>query len=327
MTGTDSGGLVAMIATRHFVGRFARLACLVLAVLGAGTLPAVTQQAGSQPVPAVLPATAQVPMTRIAVPITQPWLNGLSSIHTTDGERVLALSNQGFLAQGRLERDRAGRLTGVRWLGAQALGFGDGRPLTNGFRAAEGLAVAPDGRIFVSFEYHNRVWTYRQPGAPAEDLGAHVDFGRLRHGRGFEALALAPDGALYAIPERPARMTHGFPSYRWQNGQWYGAFRMPADGPFLPVSADFGPDGLLYVLEFSSGSGQGAQSQIRRFQVQGDAMGRGTLVLRTAPGQFGRLSGLSIWRNRTGQLRATLVSDNGGMADRPAELVEMILSR
>ena len=264
---------------------------------------------------------------RVQIPADQVWLHGLSSIHTTDGRRFLALSNRGFLIEGQLRRDRAGRLAGWAPSGVHTLTFPDGRPLGNGFRAAEGLAVARDGRLFISFEYHNRVWTWAQPGALPQDTGAHRDFSRLRHGRGFEALAISPDGSVYAIPERPARMTHGFPSYRWTNGTWHGSFRMPNDGNFLPVSADFGPDGQLYVLEFDTGSGQGAQSQIRRFPVQGDRMGRGAVVMRSAPGQFGRLSGLAVWRGSGGQLRATMLSDNGGMTGRPAELVELVLPR
>lgn len=300
----------------------------VLALLAAiWVMPAAG--AAQAPVVAVGLADAPPPLAATQVPVlpTQPWLNGLSAIDTPDGQRFTALSNFGYVIEGRLERNAAGQLTGLRPEHARPLVFADGRPLTNGFRAAEGLAVAPDGRLFISFEYHTRVWTYRTADARPEDLGAHRDFERLPNGRGLASLALARDGSLYAIPERPARMTHGFPSYRWANGEWVGSFRMPSDGSFLPVGADFGPDGLLYVLEHSTGAGHGGQSQIRRFPVQGDRMGRGELVMRSAPGQFGYLAGVSIWRDRSGRLIATMVADNGGMADRPGALVEVVLAR
>lgn len=318
-----------MLSRRVPIRALARISFLCLVVLAVLTgIPGATSaalQAQTVPVRAAVQAPASV--DRIRVPADQPWLHGLSSIHTTDGRRFLALSNRGFLIEGQLQRDRAGRLTGWAPRGVHTLTFPDGRPLGNGFRAAEGLAVARDGRLFISFEFHNRVWTWARPGAPPQDTGAHRDFARLRHGRGFEALAIGPDGSVYAIPERPARMTHGFPSYRWTNGTWHGSFRMPNDGNFLPVSADFGPDGQLYVLEFDTGRGQGAVSQIRRFPLRGDVLGRGAVVMRSAPGQFGRLSGLAVWRGPGGRLRATMVSDNGGMADRPAELVELTLPR
>jgi len=306
------------------------LFCAGLILSGPGPAPAQAQatgahRAGTQPSVAALTAGAPVAPSRVAIPASEVWLHGLSSIHTTDGQRFLALSNRGFLIHGRFQRDRAGRLTGFAPEGVHTLTFPDGRPLTNGFRAAEGLAVAPDGRLFVAFEYHNRVWTWARPGARPQDTGAHRDFARLRNGRGFEALAIGPDGSVYAIPERPARMTHGFPAYRWSNGEWVGSFRMPSDGNFLPVSADFGPDRHLYVLEYDPGSGQGARSQIRRFPVQGDAMGRGVVVMRSAPGQFGRLSGLSVWGGPRGPLRATMISDNGGISDRASELIETVL--
>ena len=313
-----------MLYVSFSFGAAARVCLICLAGLGL-TIPG--NPALAQTVPVAQLAEAPVPASRVAIIPDQPWLHGLSSIHTTDGSRALVLSNRGYLIAGQLQRDRSGRLTGFRPEGVHTLTFHDGRPLGNGFRAAEGLAVAPDGRLFISFEYHNRVWTWARPGALPQDTGAHRDFARLRNGRGFEALAIARDGSVYAIPERPARMTHGFPAYRWTDGGWHGSFRMPNDGAFLPVSADFGPDGLLYVLEHDSGGGQGTQSQIRRFPVQGDRMGRGAVVLRSAPGQFGRLSGLSVWRDRGGQLRATMVADNGGMADRAGELVEFLLPR
>lgn len=313
-----------MIAFR-LSGRRARLGSLC-ALLLAALMSATAPQAQTRLVVAVPETTAQI-SGRVSIRPAEPWLHGLSSIHTDDGQRFVALSNFGYVIHGRFERDGAGRLTGFRPEQAIPLTFPDGRPLTNGFRAAEGLAVARDGRIFVSFEYHTRVWTYRSPGAPPEDLGVHGDFARLPNGRGLEALALAPNGDLYAIPERPARLTHGFPSYRWHRGEWVGSFRMPSDERFLPVSADFGPDGLLYVLEYDSGGGGGAVAQIRRFAVQGDRMGPGTVVLRSAPGQFGRVSGLSVWRDRGGRLRAMMVTNNGGLPDRAGELVEVLLAR
>lgn len=304
-----------------FRGPLACVLCLGL------TLPAAAQE---RVVPAAVasetPAPAPVAATRIAVPVSEPWMMGLTGIHTQDGQRVTAVTNFGFVIEGRIERDGAGRMTGFRPLHARQLAFPDGRALTNGFRAAEGLAVGRDGRLFVSFEYHTRVWTYARADAAPQDLGQHIDFARLPNGRGLAALALAVNGSLYAIPERPARMTHGFPSYRWQDGEWVGSFRMPSDGRFLPVGADFGPDGLLYVLEHE-GAGGSVRSQIRRFPVQGDRMGRGEVVMRSAPGQFGNLSSLSVWRDRGGRLRATMVSDNGGLAERPTELVEVVLPR
>lgn len=312
----------------HPCGPLARLAgcCLVIGALALpGAVGAQTRVAAAVPQAAEEPA-AQI-LGRISIQPAEPWLHGLSSIHTPDGRRFTALSNMGFVIRGRLGRDGAGRLTGFHPETIQTLNFGDGRPLTNGFRAAEGLAVAPDGRIFVSFEYHTRVWTWRSPDATPEDLGVHRDFARLPNGRGLESLAIARNGDLYAIPERPARMTHGFPSYRWHDGEWLGSFRMPSDGRFLPVSADFGPDGHLYVLEHDPGTGAGAISQIRRFAVQGDRMGPGSVVMRSAPRQFGRLSGLSLWRDAGGRIRAVMVADNGGMAERAGELVEMVLGR
>ncbi len=309
------------------IGRLAApLAGLILLCAAAATAVAqeTIQTAGLTGPAAAAPAPSQA--VRIAVASAESWMAGLTGLHTTDGINVLAITSYGFVIRGRFERDGAGRLTGFRPIQARQLAFPDGRALSNGYRAAEGLAVDRSGRLYVSFEYQTRVWTYAAPDALPQDLGAHGDFARLPNGRGLASLALAQDGSLYAIPERPARMTHGFPAYRWQGGQWVGSFRMPSDGSFLPVGADFGPDGRLYVLEHA-GAPQGGVSQIRRFPVQRDAMGRGEVVIRSAPGQFGYLASLSVWRDRGGRLRATMVADNGGVAGRPTEFVEVMLRR
>lgn len=317
-----------MIRLLRVTGASAPALVLWLVAVTAGAQTTI-QTAGlaAPPAEAAVAAPAPVQAVRIEVPATEGWLAGLTGLHTADGRRAVAITNFGFVIEGRFERDGSGRLIGFRPLQARQLAFPDGRALTNGFRAAEGLAVGRDGRLFVSFEYHTRVWTFGTPEARPQDLGAHEDFARLPNGRGLASLALAADGALYAIPERPARMTHGFPSYRWQDGRWTGSFRMPSEGRFLPVGADFGPDGWLYVLEHE-GPVQGGASQIRRFPVQGDRMGAGQVLMRSAPGQFGYLSSLSVWRDRSGRLRATMVSDNGGpTSGRPTEVVEVLLPR
>lgn len=265
-------------------------------------------------------------VARLDLPLAPGGINDFSGIATRDGVTLTLLSDHGFLLTARLQRGYGQQITGIQYLHQVPLMDAQGIALHGARHDSEGLAIGPDGRIYVSFEQHNRVTTFARPGAPEQSLGEHFDFERMRAGRGMEALALAADGSLYAIPERPARATYGFPSYRLRNGEWEGSFRLPQDGTFLPVGADFGPDGLLYVLERDEGA-QGLRSQVRRFAVRGRAISEPLVVMRSAYGQFPNLEGLSVFRDWSGRIRLLMVSDDDLALGPRSEIIDLVLNR
>jgi len=258
-------------------------------------------------------------------PVQDERLHRFTAIHTTDGMNILLLSDRGVLATARLRRGQGGAITGIETQSIQFLRDTEGRPLTGPFRNAQGIAVGQDGRIFVSFEGHGRVWSYAAPDAPAQALPVHRDFARLTVGAGLSALAIGRSGVIHAIPQRPARMTHGIPSYHFWNGEWAGSFRLPADNGFHPVAADIGPDGRLYLLEQGQGE-SGRRVQIRRFLLAGSRIDGGAVVMRSAANGFDALSGLSIWRGSTGALRALMISHTI-TPERPNALIEVGLAQ
>lgn len=252
-------------------------------------------------------------------------LNRFTAIHTDDGAAVMLLTDQGALVAGRVQRGPAGAISGVEIRAIRYLRDQVGAPLSGPWRDAQGIAVTADGRIFVSFEGHGRVWAYAAPGAPATALPTHPDFARLSVGAGLSALAVSRSGVVYAIPQRAARMTYGIPSYHYWNDEWAGSFRLPTDGDFFPVAADIGPDGHLYLLERADNGG-GRRAQLRRFVLQGSRIDAGAVVMRSAAGEFGELRGLSVWRGRDGGLRALMVS-HARVPGQPSMLVEVVLPR
>lgn len=266
-------------------------------------------------------------VARFQIPAMSGGVNDFSGIASSDGVNLLLLSDHGFIAEARLQRGYGQQITGMQLRRVVPLTDQDGHPLTGSLHDSEGIAVGRDGSIYVSFEQHNRVLRYPTLGAPAQDMGEHADFSRLRTGRALEALAIDRNGWIYAIPERPARATYGFPSYRWRPGEgWTGSFRVPSDGTFLPVGADFGPDGRLYVLEREQGA-RGYRSQVRRFVVNGRAIGpEDDVVLRSDFGQFGNLEGLSVFRDWSGRIRLLMVEDDD-LGRGTSELVDVVLNR
>ncbi|WP_068296119.1 esterase-like activity of phytase family protein [Pararhodobacter sp. CCB-MM2] len=312
-----------MIAARLLRSAVLTLAALLPAAL-AQAQPATYYAGVVQHPPTSIPATQVV--ARYTLPRMSGGVNDFSGIATRDGVNIIMVSDHGYLVRGRLQRGYGQSIDGMELRQFVPLLDENGQPLGAGMRDAEGVSIGRDGAIYVAFEEHNRVLRYARAGGPAQDLGVHRDFSRLRAGRGLESVAVAPDGRVYSIPERAARATYGFPSYVWRNGAgWDGAFRLPSDGQFLPVGADFGPDGRLYVLEREY-SARGYRSQVRRFSVNGQGISEGQWVMRSEVGQFGNLEGLAVFRDWGGRIRLLMVSDD----DRgrgPSELIDVVVNR
>ena len=189
---------------------------------------------------------------------------------------------------------------------------------------SEGLAIGVDGTMFISTEapQHRLFRADGQDIVIAIPLPQHPDFPKLQGNSSLEALAIGPDGALYTIPERSGRATRPFPVYRFLNGVWDIPFDIPRRGTHLVVGADIGPDNRLYVLERNF-TGIGFQSRVRRFNMDGS--GEETLI-DTANGTHDNLEGISVWRDATGALRITMISDDNFRFFQKTEIVEYQIS-
>ncbi|WP_333827039.1 esterase-like activity of phytase family protein [Pararhodobacter sp.] len=293
----------------------------ILMALAISAAPALAQDAAA---PAPPPPAPQV-LSQLFWQASDARLQRFTGIDTDDGVAVIMVTDEGVLAQGRLERAGDGRITGVQPQQIRYLRDPDGAPLTGPRRNAQAVALGDGGRIFVAFQGYGRVLAYAAPDASATQLAGHPDFARLTVGAGLTGLAVSRSGVLYAIPERAARMTYGTPSYHFWNGEWAGSFRLPADGQFHPVGADIGPDGRLYILERERAA-EGRRVQLRRFILQGSRIDAGTVVMRSAFGQFSDLSGVSVWGRGNGPLRALMTGYARGPGAR-SEIVELFLPR
>lgn len=244
-----------------------------------------------------------------------PAFGGWSAIHVFDGgEDFIAIGDRGVRIGGRFMRTD-GRITGVTAGPVRPLPDETGAPLTGLRSDAEGLAVAPDGRVFISFEGIARVRIEDRGDGLPERLPRHPHFAAMQGNSALEALAIGPDGALYAVPERSGRMTRPFPVYRFRAGKWDIPFHLPRNGPWLVAGADIGPDARLYLLERDF-TGFGFRTRVRRFDLTG---GGEQVLLET--GAHDNLEGISVWRAPDG-LRMTLISDDNFRWLQRTEVVE-----
>jgi hypothetical protein len=240
---------------------------------------------------------------------------------TADGAQFVAISDRGWIVEGRLVR-RDGRLAGVEAGAIARLADQRGGPLREKMEDAEGLAMDAAGRLYISFEGRHRVWSYDTANGAARALPRHADFAQLQDNSGLEALAIGPDGALYTLPERSGRYDRPFPVYRYAEGRWSMPFSLPRRGEYLPVGADFGPDGRLYLLERHFTGLFGFTSRIRRFTLDAGGVTAEETLLTTATGARDNLEGLSVWRDAAGAIRLTLVSDDNFHFLQSTEIVE-----
>jgi hypothetical protein len=250
---------------------------------------------------------------------------GLSGIEVTeDGSGFLAVGDRGWWLQGRFKRN-GDRIEGVDIERLEAIKGSDGLPVSarrvGDWSDAEGLALAPDGTAWVSFERWAHVWRYDQPFARARSIKDHPTFYDHADNWQLEAAAIDPDGTVYVFSEKP--LIEGFPIYRLNaGGLWAIDGFLPERDVFAIVGADFNTDGTLYLLERKLVVGLWWQSRIRQVRLDGSL---DETIWTSERGEFDNLEGISVWRDAEG-LRLTLVSDNNGSERTPTEFVEFRVS-
>jgi hypothetical protein len=252
---------------------------------------------------------------------------GFSAIELdAEGLGFVALSDHGAFVQGRLQRDAEGLLTGVT-AGPLTLLKGKGEaPLANGRTDSEGLAIAPDGTVFISFEGPARVLRYDQLGGSAVNLPTPREFEGMKHNSALEALAIGPDGSLYTLAEDPGPVGRPAPVYRFKDGAWTGFGTIRHGDDFLSVAADVGPDGRFYLLQREFAGLAGFASRLLRYDIGEAGLTGRTVLFQTDLGTHDDLEGLSVWRDAAGHLRATMVSDNNFSVFFTTEIVEYRLA-
>ena len=249
---------------------------------------------------------------------------GVSGLEVTaDGSEFLAVTDKGWWLKGRF--NRSGEvIIGVEIERIEPIIGQDGLPVAarrvGDASDAEGLALSPDGRAWVSFERWAHVWRFDEVFGQAQWIKDHPTFYDHAENWQLESIAIAPDGTVYVFSEKP--LLDGFPIYRLgEDNLWTIDGYLPEHDVFAIVGADFDEDGALYILERKLVVGLWWQNRVRRVRLDGTE----DLVLWTGErGEYGNLEGVSVWRDAKGT-RLTMVSDNNGNGD-PTQFVEFRLT-
>jgi hypothetical protein len=198
----------------------------------------------------------------------------------------------------------------------------EGLALEGGDNDAEGMALAPDGSVYVSFERNHRIIHYRLPDpadpgtlirATPETLPSPPELASAPLNGGLEALALLNDKTLFALTES-LRAGQGY-NRGWliRNGAWE-PFEYKRTEPFDPTDAKRLPNGDVLVLErrFSMLGGLGARLCV----IAGATIKPGAkLDCRTVadmqpPHPIDNMEGLAVRVNEKGETIVYMISDD-----------------
>jgi hypothetical protein len=252
-----------------------------------------------------------------------PLFGGFSAVEiAADGTSFIALSDRGAWTEGTLQRDADGAVVGVAAAPLARLKAGGDAPLGPERADSEGVARAPNGTIYIAFEGATRVLRYADLGGSAINLPDFAGFHDLPTNASLEALAIDEAGTLFAIAEDTRGSTGGFPVFRYDGAEWSLAGTLPRDGTFLPVAADFGPDGRLYVLERDFRGLLGFASRVRSYGAEAHGFDQGETAMQSTVGSHDNLEGLAVWQDQAGAIRLTMISDDNFKFYQRAEFVD-----
>jgi len=251
-----------------------------------------------------------------------PWFGGWSGIELSeDGRQMTAITDRGYGLRADITR-QGDRITAITPRRAWRMKASTGKYLTAKIIDSEGLALAPDGSVFISFEGVTRVSHYQTPGAPARVLDRHRDFRGFSRNKSLEALAMDHQGRLFAIPEL---VENGrIRVFVLAQGKWSTPFTLAGGDGFLPVGADFGRDGKFYLLE-RWWSVLGFRTRVRRWDLSGGQPQNEELLVLTGIGWHDNLEGLAVWHDKQGRTRLTMIADDNFRSIQRNEIVEYAL--
>lgn len=233
-----------------------------------------------------------------------------------DGTRLTAISDRGFWLEAGVMYDGSGRLEGLDQARIGPLVDLAAMPQRGLMGDAEGLARAPDGSFFVSYERRARIWLYPVADPPFSIRPRIVppppDAHRLPANSGLESLARLPGGRLLTLTEG---LMEGDAHVGWVgDGRTWHKLTYQAGPDFKPTGMARLPDGDILVLErrFTRLGVPGA----RIAHVEADRIRPGArlvgdeIALIEAPVALDNFEGIAARRGPRGETLVYLISDD-----------------
>ncbi|MEO0362230.1 MAG: esterase-like activity of phytase family protein [Pseudomonadota bacterium] len=296
-----------MRARRAFAAAFLALAPSLAAAGGGGFGPSVAPEV--EPLDFAPWMEGAKVEFRGAFAIRPPFeeFGGLSGLVMEGPRRALAISDRARWL--RLDLKIEGRrLEGIEAVAAAPVAGAPDEESEDDPWDPEALTRGARGELWVAFEQDHRLQPVDGPEAAPGPVLQRDEWTRYGGNSGLEALATAPDGALWSIRERVEGAGH--PVFAIGADGWRLA-TLPEDGPYRPTGADFGPDGALYLAERAFSLVGGFRFRLRRI-VWGDGPTPETaeeLLRLPTESLIDNIEGIAVWEEG-GETLILVVSDD-----------------
>ena len=239
-------------------------------------------------------------------------------------DRFISVTDRGWFIEGRILREDD-NIVAVEVDAVQPILDHEGQPAAarrvRDWADAEGLALLDDGSLVVGFERWMHVGQFQTTGSVREVLVGPRTFQDYSENRQLEAVAVHPDGRIFAWPERP-RMGDQFETFVYDDGTWSNADTIPETDGYSIVGADFASDGTLYLLERRLILARWWQNRLR--QVDQLEFQDARVIWTGDRNAFYNLEGVAVIEGAPRRL--LLVGDNNNQKDRPTDIVEITLT-
>ena len=244
---------------------------------------------------------------------------------SNEGTEALVVTDKSFFFVLELRRDENDILTGYSVIRKGRILSSKGEHLNGRNTDSESIVIDENNNYYISFESNHRIMMHAEVEGKGVFVPKHPMFRKLSVNKGIEALAIDADNRLIAIPEKPPLGISDIPIFRLQNDKWEIIKHVKINDNFLVTDAEILPEGLLLILERKFSWTQGFKTRFRLISLDKFDNTEPITVFTSTANQFDNLEGLTLWRDKTGEMRILTVSDDNFHPLQQSEIREFFL--
>ena len=244
---------------------------------------------------------------------------------SNEGTEALVITDKSFFFVLELRRDENDILTGYSVIRKGRILSSKGEHLNGRNTDSESIVIDENNNYYISFESNHRIMMHSEVEGKGVFVPKHPMFRKLSVNKGIEALAIDADNRLIAIPEKPPSGISDIPIFRLQNDKWEIIKYVKINDNFLVTDAEILPEGLLLVLERKFSWTQGFKTRFRLISLEKFDNTEPITVFTSTANQFDNLEGVTLWRDKKGEMRILTVSDDNFHPLQQSEIREFFL--
>ena len=241
------------------------------------------------------------------------------------GSEALVVTDKSIFFVLELRRNEDDNLTGYSVIKRGRILSSKGEHLTGRNIDSESIVMDANNNYYISFESNHRIMMHAEVDGKGVFLPKHPMFKKLSVNKGIEALAIDNDNRLIAIPEKPPSGISDIPIFRLQDNKWEIIKYVKIKDGFLVTDAEVLPLGLLLILERHFSWTQGFKTRFRLISLDKFDNTEPITVFTSTANQFDNLEGVTLWRDKKGEMRILTVSDDNFHPLQQSEIREFFL--